>query len=531
MPRRLNLFGRRVGDVGKPPAPPRLKVLRLAAVLPLLMLAITAAAWVAAGWREQMLAAEQARQRAGRTVEVANERIQRHFDLAMGLGGLLRVGDGVSRREFHDQYEMQEIAARFPGIVALQYAPLVLAADRERFEAMVRADRSMSPAGYPRFAIHPPGPREAYMPILYNEPMGANERAFGFDASSAPELREVQERAHDSGRPELSGRITLVQGGHGVLLRYAVYQRGSRAASVEERRGTYRGQLGLVLDLPMLMHGLVDPGDDPWRVRIEDTGPADAPDTADIRAVRHAPELLFDSAPQAGRGARPAPSLERELRVGGRRWRLSFDRDEGLPWLRAVPLAVLAGGVALSLLLVMVARGFRRNYETVARRERRSRHDALHDYLTGLPNRGFFEQTLSRALERARERDEKVALLFLDLDHFKAINDRHGHAVGDAVLRPVADRMQNTLRGGDTVARLGGDEFVVLLPHARDGAWQQTAQRLRDAMAHPVSEGDLQLWVTPSIGVAVFPDDAGDAEMLMRRADGAMYRAKRMGRD
>jgi diguanylate cyclase (GGDEF)-like protein len=87
--------------------------------------------------------------------------------------------------------------------------------------------------------------------------------------------------------------------------------------------------------------------------------------------------------------------------------------------------------------------------------------------------------------------------------------------------------LQNTLRGGDTVARLGGDEFVVLLPQVREGAWKLTAQRVRDAMAHPMSDGTLQLWVTPSIGVAVYPDDATDAETLMRRADGAMYRAKR----
>ncbi len=498
---------------------PRLRVLRLAAVLPAVLLGLTGAAWLAAGWREQALAAEEARLLADRTVDMANERIQRHFDLAMAMGGLLRVGEGLSRREFHQQFEMQAIAERFPAVVALQYAPVVLARDRARFEAAVRADRSMSPAGYPRFAIHPAGDRPVYMPILYNEPMGANERAFGFDASSTPALREVQERARDSGWPELSGRTTMVQGGRGVVLRYAVYQRGSRAVTVAERRGTYRGQLGVVIDTPQLMDGLLPPGAAHWRVRIEDIGPVDRPADAD---------LLFDSAPQADSQARRTPSpLLRRLDVGGRRWRFTFDHDAGLPWLRPVPLAVLAGGTALSLLLVTIARGYRRNYDTVAQRERRSRHDALHDYLTGLPNRGFFEQALRRAVQRAGERGEQLALLFLDLDHFKRINDLHGHPMGDAVLRTVAGRLQNALRGGDTVARLGGDEFVVLLPQTGEGTWQQTAQRLRDAMAHPIVEGDLQLWVTPSIGAAVYPDDAVDAEMLMRRADGAMYRAKR----
>ncbi|WPB57247.1 diguanylate cyclase domain-containing protein [Xylophilus sp. GOD-11R] len=526
MPRRLK-FSQQQRD-GEPAAPPgaspvpRVRVLRLADVLPIVMLGLTAAAWVAAGWHEQSLAARDAQKLAERTVEAANERVQRHFDLAMGLGGLLRVGEGLSRREFHDQYETQEIATRFPAVVALQYAPLVPAQDRARFEASVRADRSMVAGGYPNFAIHPDGDRASFMPILYNEPDGLNQRAFGFDASSAPPLREVQERARDSGRPELSGLTALVQGGRAVLLRYAVYQRGSSARTVEERRGNYRGQLGMVLDMPSMMAGLLEPGEQHWRVRIEDVGRADEPGESD---------LLFHSAPPGEIYERTAPPLVRDLLVGGRAWRFTFERDAGLPWLGAVPLAVATGGIALSLLLVVVARGFRRNYETVAQRERRSRHDALHDYLTGLPNRGFFEQTLQRALERAAERHERVALLFIDLDHFKRINDAHGHAVGDAVLRNVAERLQNTLRGGDTVARLGGDEFVVLLPQVRDGTWQLTAQRVHDAMSHPISDGELQLWITLSIGVAVFPDDAGDAATLMRRADGAMYRAKRAALD
>ena len=499
---------------------PRLRVLRLAAVLPVVMLGLTLAAWVAAGWREQTLALAESSRVAARTVDAANERIQRYFDLAIGLGGLLRVGDGLSRREFHDQYEMQEIAARFPGVVALQYAPLVLEADRARFEASVRADRSMSPAGYPGFAIHPRSRRQSYLPILYNEPMLGNERAFGFDATSNPALREVQERARDSGRPELSEKVSLVQGGQAVLLRYAVYQRGSRAVTIEQRRGTYRGQLGVSLDVPVLMAGLLASGDAHWRMRIEDIGLAGVDKPERIG-------LLYDSLPHDDDGRRSAAPLVRELTIGGRQWRMTFQHDAPLPWLRAVPLAVMAGGIALSLLLVVVSRGFQRNYEKVASRERRSRHDAQHDHLTGLPNRAFFEPALRRLLQLAAEHNERLALLFIDLDAFKHINDLHGHAVGDVVLRAVASRLQNTLRGDDMVARLGGDEFVVVLPKAREAVWQRAAQRVHEAMQDPVADGDLRLQVQLSIGVAVYPDDAQDADMLMRRADGAMYRAKR----
>ncbi|MCZ2498981.1 diguanylate cyclase [Xylophilus sp. Kf1] len=496
------------------------RVWRRAAVVPLVMLGLTLAAWMVAGWREQTLVQAQARQVAARTVDAANERIQRYFDLAIGLGGLLRVSEGLSRREFHDQYEMQQIAARYPGVLALQYAPLVLEANRARFEASVRADRSMSPSGYPGFAIHPPGPRPSYLPVLFNEPMLGNEQAFGYDAASNPALREVQQRARDSGRPELSQTLPLVQGGRAVLLRYAVYQRGSRAVTIEQRRGTYRGQLGVVLDMQVLMAGLLATGDAHWRMRIEDIGLA-GDDT--LQPVG----LLYDSAPQSEESRHPAAPLVRELAVGGRQWRMTFLHDAPLPWLRAVPMAVMAGGIAFSLLMVVVSRGSRRKYEKVALRERRSRHDAEHDHLTGLPNRAFFERSLRRSLEAATERGERLALLFIDLDAFKSINDHHGHAVGDVVLRAVASRLQTTLRGDDMVARLGGDEFVVLLQRARESVWQRTAQRVHESMRAPVADGDLRLMVELSIGVAVFPDDAQDADMLMRRADGAMYRAKR----
>jgi diguanylate cyclase (GGDEF)-like protein len=158
-------------------------------------------------------------------------------------------------------------------------------------------------------------------------------------------------------------------------------------------------------------------------------------------------------------------------------------------------------------------------------------HRAEHDGLTGLPNRTLLDDRLSRALAHAHRSGTAVALLFLDLDDFKAINDRLGHGCGDLVLRAVAARIAGLLRDEDTVARLGGDEFVVLLPHLRAPSDAiVVAQRLLAAFDEHFEAGTHKVQATASIGVALYPDDASDASGLLTAADSAMYQAKDVGR-
>ena len=158
-------------------------------------------------------------------------------------------------------------------------------------------------------------------------------------------------------------------------------------------------------------------------------------------------------------------------------------------------------------------------------------HQALHDVLTGLPNRALFYERLAVALEEAAARDETVAVLLIDLDRFKEINDSLGHHVGDAVLQEVGPRLADALREGDLVARLGGDEFAVLLPALPDGGRAAaTAGRLARALEQPLAlnqvDDDLLLDIEASIGIAMFPRDGRDVATLMQRADVAMYMAK-----
>jgi diguanylate cyclase (GGDEF)-like protein len=161
----------------------------------------------------------------------------------------------------------------------------------------------------------------------------------------------------------------------------------------------------------------------------------------------------------------------------------------------------------------------------------RARHLADHDPLTGLPNRRLLEDRLTQALALSYRNRKQTAVMFVDLDRFKAINDSLGHAVGDLLLKEVAQRLVKQLRVGDTICRIGGDEFVVVLPEIKrseDAA--AVAQKVLDQLSQPVIVEERELIVTPSLGIAVFPDDGRDAETLIRNSDAAMYHAKELGR-
>ncbi|HZE58936.1 MAG TPA: PAS domain S-box protein [Burkholderiales bacterium] len=161
----------------------------------------------------------------------------------------------------------------------------------------------------------------------------------------------------------------------------------------------------------------------------------------------------------------------------------------------------------------------------------RAQHLADHDALTGLPNRRILEDRLTQALALSKRNRKQTAVMFIDLDRFKPINDSLGHAVGDVLLREVSQRLVNQLRVGDTICRIGGDEFVVVLPEVkRSSDVAQVAQKLIEQVSQPAMVDERELAVTCSVGISVFPDDGGDAETLIRNADAAMYHAKELGR-
>jgi diguanylate cyclase (GGDEF)-like protein len=169
--------------------------------------------------------------------------------------------------------------------------------------------------------------------------------------------------------------------------------------------------------------------------------------------------------------------------------------------------------------------------------EEQIRFMAYHDRLTGLPNRNLFEELLDQAMHRARRGGLGVAVLFIDMDNFKLINDSLGHQAGDELLRELAIRLRDAVRESDVVARQGGDEFLVLIsdvdlkdsPAAAVGTAEAVALRIQEYLNEPFSLGNEEFYVTGTIGISMFPLDATAAEDLLRNADGAMYRSKKQG--
>ena len=181
--------------------------------------------------------------------------------------------------------------------------------------------------------------------------------------------------------------------------------------------------------------------------------------------------------------------------------------------IRNLPKFIIAIGILLTFL-----------EEEIGRTE----HLALHDALTGLPNRRLLEDRMVNMLERAERNHTRAAILVVDLDGFKQINDSHGHAVGDEFLREVAVRLGRVVRRADTLARSGGDEFTVLVSDIlQPNGAKILAHKLQTELDRPISVRHLQLCISGSIGVAVYPEDGETAEALCARADADMYRAKR----
>jgi diguanylate cyclase (GGDEF)-like protein len=202
--------------------------------------------------------------------------------------------------------------------------------------------------------------------------------------------------------------------------------------------------------------------------------------------------------------------------------------DGGMSEIVSVARAFSYGLLSLALLLLV----FEDEHEASSLAASHVELLAYHDSLTGLPNRSLFFDRLVLSLAHAERYGHRVAVLFFDLDRFKQVNDSLGHAVGDALLKKVAERVQSFIRLGDTLARFGGDEFVLLVPRIDTPEQAVTiARKIVQSLHAPFDIAGRELSATSSAGVAIFPDDATDADSLIRNADAAMYRAKEHGRN
>ncbi|HEY1356925.1 MAG TPA: EAL domain-containing protein [Thermoleophilaceae bacterium] len=264
------------------------------------------------------------------------------------------------------------------------------------------------------------------------------------------------------------------------------------------------------------------------------------PDGCAVEANPAFEEMLGYSADELGKTlfaeymhGEDADRLFREL-IAGRRDSFQLEarcrrKDGELLWAH-VRAALERGGDGEPLCAVAMIENItgRKHAEAeLTRQSELNEHQALHDALTGLPNRVLFGERIEQGIRYAARRGTRLAVLMMDLNRFKDVNDSLGHHAGDVLLSEIGERLAGALRESDTVARLGGDEFGILLPEPSGSDDVVTAvERIRSALAEPVELQELPVTVEASIGIAVFPDDGGDAETLVKRADAAMYCAK-----
>lgn len=242
-----------------------------------------------------------------------------------------------------------------------------------------------------------------------------------------------------------------------------------------------------------------------------------------------------DGTPQPGTGARYLLIAQAGEAVGYLNW---IPSRPGAQMLRTIGPSTGLAVLAISLLcLYMVRRlwnssvNLSQSMLRLGASEAQAQHLAFHDVLTGLPNRALVEDRLTQALALATRHDQRVALLLIDLDRFKTINDTHGHHAGDELIIAVAQRLSLIVRASDTVGRIGGDEFIVVMPDVDNiGQVHSLAQRIIDELSEPFTLFGSDVWSGASIGLALAPKDGVDRLELMRKADIALYEAKSGGR-
>lgn len=461
------------------------------------------------------------------TVSRIEQRVAAYEQMLRGFQGLLATTGTSNRAAIRDYVETLRLDANFSGVQAVGVAARVAPASKADHVVAMRR------LGFADYDITPPGERDLYAPIVQREPdIGRNRLRLGFDPWAEPVRRRAMERARDSGMAAISGKVQLAvdkdaEPTPGFIMYLPIFAPGQPRDSVAERRQHLIGWVYVSFHMNDFMASLYGRQANGLALSIyDDVEPTDA-------------ALMY----RAGDAARPAGGpaalqVKEYMVVAGHTWTLllatqaefaaRFNADSA--WVVAVT------GVGLSLSMALLAwfmiTGRARALQLAAKMTQELRHMAQHDPLTGLPNRALFSDRVQRELAYARRHDSRFALIFLDLDQFKPINDSHGHAVGDLLLRQVARRLQEALRAADTVGRIGGDEFVVLmgeLSSTEDAL--ALADKIRQEVRRPYLIEGRELRISCSLGVAVYPDDGTDEVTLVERADSAMYRAKEAGRD
>lgn len=332
--------------------------------------------------------------------------------------------------------------------------------------------------------------------IRFIYPLQGNERVIGSRYEDLPSQWAAVKRAIETRNTVLTGPVDLVEGGHGLISRTPVFL----------PNGLYWGIISLVVDADSFFTAVEREQNErglDWALR----------GTAGLTGARG---TIFGDAQLFER-----ESVRLPIRIPGGAWEMAATPAEGWRIDEEQLFRLRLGAFLLSLLVTLLIH--------LALEERiHIRYLALHDALTGLPNRRLLNDRLERAIAQARRNRLTFAVLYVDLDGFKPINDRYGHKAGDRALTVVARRLQRHLRRNDTVARVGGDEFVLLLPDVGSQAKAQVVvEKVTDLIAQPIQHGDQMIHIDASVGVSLYPHHGETPDALIDHADAAMFSEKK----
>ncbi|HEY4779866.1 MAG TPA: diguanylate cyclase [Solirubrobacterales bacterium] len=361
--------------------------------------------------------------------------------------------------------------------------------------------------GVPIFEPGPKGPRKArthpvYFPIVYAVSSLGSISPVGYDLGADPSRAPFLRRARDRGKPVATPPVKLLIGGIGINVYRPVYRDGAPTATVAQRRAALIGFAAGAFRVGDLARAAI----------------STVPNAVDV-------QLRIDRNDVVGYQGKLEDAADAPIHIADRTWLLVV-RDPNRPDI-SLPLLLAVIGIALAALLGALILVWSRN-----ERMRELEREADQDPLTGLKNRRRFEEDLKMAVARGRREGTTGAVLMLDLDHFKQVNDTHGHPAGDQLIREVADVLRERSRESDVLARLGGDEFAVVLPRCSLAEAHVVGEAIATAIrAHqPAQEGVEPL--TASVGVAMFGDHPRTSiASVISEADTAMYAAKDDGRD
>lgn len=439
--------------------------------------------------------------------------IQHEEDLVLNTGATFVNTPNLTQAEFQRWTSASNTFARYPELLGVAEIVMVPASKLHAFEVQALKNPAGALGTNGTFQITPPGARPYYCfaKVMLSRP-GQTAPPMGFDYCDTvlgPKFSKARDSGEGAYLPFGTGKSEE------FVVGTPIYRTGIVPSTVKARRANFVGWLGTQVVPSVLL-----------RIAL-----AGHPQTSVAFAyIEHSSRVTF----RVGSAPLGAQATTIQLHNG---WRVTVygAPTSGAVLDNAIALSLLFGGLLFSLLssilIYVLGTGRLRALTMVRERTEKLRYQALHDSLTGLPNRTLILNQIEEMLERARRDHVGVAVIFIDLDNFKDINDSLGHAAGDQLLVAVGARLSSVLRSTDSVGRLGGDEFVVLAEgNSLTPDAEAVGQRILDALKHPfaIPASDVPLKVTASIGTA--EGLRSKPEDLLRDADIAMYQAKSVGK-